>query len=175
LIDIGVLCSRTEDKLSYPVVVQCLSQMLCSFSTDFVVIKTESGECLYWSIMVYYAVEQKTSCVTVLLCSAWARCCAPSAPILFHSRFRVVSVYMKTQIKSNAFKCLKVNASHSFMNHFLLFTTLLGAVLDRFLNAILHKGKFIIRACLRKGSICVVMLYIRYCLRFLEWWDMWQK
>jgi hypothetical protein len=82
MIDNGVLCGRTEDKLSYRVVVQRLSQMLCSFSIDIVATKIESGECLYWSITMYYAVEQKTSCITVLLCSAWARCCAPSAPIL---------------------------------------------------------------------------------------------
>jgi hypothetical protein len=123
------ICSRSEDKLSYCVVVQCLSQMLCPFSTDIVLRKFESSECLYWSIIVYmqsirrqvvlpcccvvlepdvvprqhryrwsqdwewwvsiligngvYAVDQKTSCLTVLLCSAWARCCAPSAPMLF--------------------------------------------------------------------------------------------
>ncbi len=46
------ICSRREDKLSYCVVVQCLSQMLCPFSTDSVPLKIESGECLYWSIMV---------------------------------------------------------------------------------------------------------------------------
>jgi hypothetical protein len=40
------------------------------------------------------AVEEKTSCVTVLLYSAWARYCAPSAPILFPSRLRVLSVYI---------------------------------------------------------------------------------
>jgi hypothetical protein len=117
--------------------------MLCPFSTDIVPVKIESGECLYWSIMVYiqsirrqvvlpyccvvlepdvvllhhrycssqdwewwvsilvdngvYAVNQETSCHTVLLCSAWARCCAPSAPILFQSRLRVVSVYIGRQ------------------------------------------------------------------------------
>ncbi len=134
------ICSRSEDKLSYRVIVQCLSQMLCPFSTDFVPLKIESGERLYWSIMLYmqltrkqivlpcccamlgtdvvplqhryccpkdwewwvsividngvYAVDQKTNCLTVLLCSAWARCCAPSALILFLSRLRVVSVYI---------------------------------------------------------------------------------
>jgi hypothetical protein len=41
-----------------------------------------------------YAVHQKTSCLTVLLCSAWAKYCAPSAPILLLSRSRVVSVYI---------------------------------------------------------------------------------
>jgi hypothetical protein len=129
---------------------QCLSQMLCPFSTDIVPVKIESVECLYWSIMVYmqskrrqvilpcccavlqpdvvplqhrycspkdwecwvsilinngvYALEEKTSCLTVLLCSAWARCCAPSSPILFSERLRVLSVYIKTQIKSNVFE-----------------------------------------------------------------------
>ncbi len=147
---------------------QWLSQILCPFSTDIVHAKIESGECLYWSIMVYmqsirievmlpcycavlepdvvllqhqycsteewewwvsilidngrYAVDQNRSCLTVLLCSAWVRCRAPSAPISFDRKSRVVSVYMKTQIKSNAFKWLKVVASHSFRNHFLLFT-----------------------------------------------------
>jgi hypothetical protein len=42
-----------------------------------------------------YEVHQKTSCLTVLLCSAWARCCAPSSPILFQWRLSVVNVYMK--------------------------------------------------------------------------------
>jgi hypothetical protein len=41
-----------------------------------------------------YAVDQKTNCLTVLLCSTWARCCAPSAPILFHPRLRVMSIYI---------------------------------------------------------------------------------
>jgi hypothetical protein len=41
-----------------------------------------------------YAVDQKTSCLTVLFRSAWARCCAPSAPILLSWRSRVVSVYI---------------------------------------------------------------------------------
>jgi hypothetical protein len=79
---------------------------------------------------------------------------------------------MKTQIKSNVFECLKFVVSHSFRNHSLLFTTLLGAVLDRFVNIIWYKEKFIIRAGLPKGSLCVVMLYIRYGLGFLEWWGM---
>jgi hypothetical protein len=47
------ICSRSEDKLSYHIVLQCLCQMLCSFSTNFVVVKIEHGDCLYWSIMVY--------------------------------------------------------------------------------------------------------------------------
>ncbi len=47
------ICSRSEDKLSYRVFVQCLSKMLCPVSTDLVLAKIESGECLYWSIMVY--------------------------------------------------------------------------------------------------------------------------
>jgi hypothetical protein len=42
-----------------------------------------------------YAVDQKTSCLTLLLCSAWARCCAPAAPILFDQRLSVVSVYIE--------------------------------------------------------------------------------
>ncbi len=41
-----------------------------------------------------YALDQKTSCFTVLLRSGRASCRAPSAPILFHLRLRVVSVYI---------------------------------------------------------------------------------
>jgi hypothetical protein len=195
--------------------------MLCPFSTDIVIPKIESSECLYWSIMVDmqsirrqvvlpcccavlepdvvplqhrycltkdwewwvsilidnsgYAVDQKTSCLTVLLCSAWARCCAPSAPILFELRLSVVSVYMENLIKSNAFKWLKVVASDSFGNNFLLFTVLLDAVLDRCVHALLQKGKSIIRACLSKGIMCILMLYIGYFLRLLEWWSLSQK
>jgi hypothetical protein len=51
LIDNGAYA--VEDKLSYHVVAQCLSQMLSPFSSDSVRPKIESGECLYWSIMVY--------------------------------------------------------------------------------------------------------------------------
>ncbi len=83
----------------------------------------------------------------------------------------MVSVYMKTQIKSNAFKCVKVAASHSFSNPFLLFTTLFSAVLDKFGNGILYKGKCVMRACLPRGTMYVVILYIRYGLRILEWWS----
>jgi hypothetical protein len=114
-----------------------------------------------------YAVEEKTSCVTVLLCSAWARCCTPSATIWFKLRLRVVNVYMKTQIKSNVFKRLKFVVSHSFRNHFLLFTTLLGAVLDSFVNTIRYKEKFIIRAGLRKG-LCALLCCILDIV-----WDFW--
>ncbi len=78
---------------------------------------------------------------------------------------------MKTQIKLNVLKWGKFVVSHSFRNHLLWFTMLLGTVLDRFVNAIRYKEKFIIRACLPKGSLCVVMLYIRHCLGFLEWWS----
>jgi hypothetical protein len=113
--------------------------MLCSYSTDIVPWKIESGEFLFWSIMVYmqlirrqvalpccfavlepdvvllqhqycshkdreqwvsiligngvYAIAEKKSCLTVFFFSAWARCCAPSSPILFDERWRVVSVY----------------------------------------------------------------------------------
>jgi hypothetical protein len=84
-----------------------------------------------------YAVDQKTSCLTVLLYSAWARCCARSSPILFDQRVRVVNVYMKNLIKSNAFKWLKVVASDSFTNHFLFFTVLPDAVRDRCVHAFL--------------------------------------
>jgi hypothetical protein len=115
-----------------------------------------------------YALEEKISYLTELLCSAWVRCCAPLAPILYQLRSRVVSVYMKTQIKSNVFKCLILVASHSFRNHFRSFTTPLGAVLDKFVNATLYKENFIMRACLPKGCLRVVMLYIRYCLGFLD-------
>ncbi len=41
-----------------------------------------------------YAVNQKTSCLTVLLCNAWARCFTSSSPILFELRSSVVSVYI---------------------------------------------------------------------------------
>jgi hypothetical protein len=187
--------------------------MLCPFSTDIVPPKIESGECLYWSIMVcmqsirrqivlpcccgvlepdvvllqhrycspqdwewwvsilidngVYAVEEKTNCLTVLLCSAWARCCAPSAPILFPPRSRVVSVYMKTQIKSNIFKCLKFVVSHSFRNHFLLFTALLDAALDRFVYAILYKENSLSERVCQKGlcaSLCCILEIV---------WDFW--
>jgi hypothetical protein len=86
-----------------------------------------------------------------------------------------VSVYKENLIKSNAFKWLKFVASDSFMNNFLLFTVLLGAGLDRCVHALLQKGKSIIRACLSKGIMCIVMLYIRYFLRLLEWWSLSQK
>jgi hypothetical protein len=46
------ICSRLGDKLSYRVVLQCLSQMLCPFITNIVPLQIESGECLYWSILV---------------------------------------------------------------------------------------------------------------------------
>ncbi len=127
--------------MSYRVVLQCSSQMLCPFITDIVLAKIECGECLYWTIMVDmqlirrqvvlpccsvmlepdvvllqhrycsgqdwvwwasilndnggYAVDEKTSCLTALFCNAWVRCCAPSAPILFHKRLSVVSVYIE--------------------------------------------------------------------------------
>jgi hypothetical protein len=116
-----------------------IEKFLSNYSIDIVPTKIESGECLYWSIMVYmqsirrqivlpcccaviepdivplqhwycsykdwerwvsilidngeYGVDQKTNCLTVLLCSAWARWCAPLAPILFTRRSRVVIVY----------------------------------------------------------------------------------
>jgi hypothetical protein len=55
-----------------------------------------------WSVSIFndndgYAVDKKTSCLTVLLCNAWARCCAPSSPILFLQRSSVVSVYIERQ------------------------------------------------------------------------------
>jgi hypothetical protein len=87
----------------------------------------------------------------------------------------VVSVYMEKLIKSNALKWLKVVASNSFRNHFLLFTVLLDAVLDRCVHALLLKGRSIIRVCLSKGIMCIVMLYMRYFLRLLEWWSLSQR
>jgi hypothetical protein len=50
----------------------------------------------------------------VLLCNAWARCCAPLASILFQQRLSVVNVFMNTQIKSNAFRWLKMVTFYSF-------------------------------------------------------------
>jgi hypothetical protein len=137
---IMVYMQSIKRQLSYRIVVQCLSQMLCSCSTDIVGVKIESGKCLYWSIMVnmqsikgrlvlpsccavlepnivpldhryccsqdwewwgsilinngVYAVDQKTTCLTVLLCSTWARCFAPSAPTLFCPRLKVLNVYI---------------------------------------------------------------------------------
>jgi hypothetical protein len=116
----------------------------------------------------HYAVDQTKRCLTMFFCSIWATGCANLSPILLPERLRTVSVYMKTYIKSNAFKWLKVVVSQSFRNHFLLLTTLLNAGLDWCVNAVLHKEKHIIRACLSKGTMCVVMLYVRYCLRLLE-------
>jgi hypothetical protein len=52
----------------------------------------------WWvSILMYngdYGIYQKTSCLTLLWCSAWAKCCAPLSSIVFSRRFRVVSVYI---------------------------------------------------------------------------------
>ncbi len=68
----SLICSRREDKLSYGVVVQCLSQMLCPFSTDIVPPKIESVECLYLSIMVYMQSKRRQ---VILPC-----CCAVLEP-----------------------------------------------------------------------------------------------
>jgi hypothetical protein len=75
------ICNRSEDKMSYCVVVQYLSQMLCSFSTNIVRGKIESDECLYWSIMVYM---QSIRRQVVLLC-----CCAVLEPdvVLLQHRY----------------------------------------------------------------------------------------
>ena len=40
-------------------------------------------------------INEETSGVTVLLCSALARCSAPTAAILFNDRLSVVSVWMR--------------------------------------------------------------------------------
>ncbi len=58
-----------------------------------------SEEWAWWvSVLRYngeYAVDRKGTCLTVLFCSAWARCCAPSAPILFDQRLRLASAYIE--------------------------------------------------------------------------------
>jgi hypothetical protein len=74
---------------------------------------------------------------------------------------------MKTQIKLNVLKWGKFVVSHSFRNHLLWFTMLLGTVLDRFVNAIRYKEKFIIRACLPKGSFALL------CFISDIVWDFW--
>jgi hypothetical protein len=134
------LWNPSEEKLSNHVVVQCLSQMPCAFRTDIVKFKIESGECLYWCIMVTmisirkkvlspycyamlqpdivhlhhgyrcpqdwewwlptlmykgdYEIHYTKTCLTILLTSASARCRAPSSPIFFFWKLRVVSVYI---------------------------------------------------------------------------------
>jgi hypothetical protein len=46
------ICSRWEDNLSYRVVLQCVTQILCPFITDIIFRKIECGECLYRRIVV---------------------------------------------------------------------------------------------------------------------------
>ncbi len=46
------ISSRQEDKLSYCVILQCVSKMLCSFVTNFVPVKIERGKCLNWIAML---------------------------------------------------------------------------------------------------------------------------
>lgn len=131
----------STDQLSYCIILQCLCEILYTFSTDSILLKYESGQCLYsWKvicmqwirrsvvslycsvmlercalhlhpqfrclqdqewlvsmlikrIMRLYTVDQKISCITVLLCSALASSCAPSPRTLLFWRSRVVSVY----------------------------------------------------------------------------------
>jgi hypothetical protein len=55
-------------ELSYRVFVQCLSQMLYSFSTDIVPPKVESGECLYESLDKIERFQMsKSRCVLLIL------------------------------------------------------------------------------------------------------------
>jgi hypothetical protein len=42
-----------------------------------------------------YGINEQISSLTLLFCSAWARCCAPSSPILFPLRPSVMSVYIE--------------------------------------------------------------------------------
>ncbi len=127
--------------MSYRVVLQCLTQMLCPFITDMVPAKVERGECLYWRTAINmqsirrqfvlpccsamldpdvvplhprygshqgwtwwvsilndsdeYVVDKKRICSTVLFSNAWARYCAPAAPISFQLRSSVMSVYIE--------------------------------------------------------------------------------
>ncbi len=74
---------------------------------------------------------------------------------------------MKTQIKSNIFKCLKFVVSHSFRNHFLLFTALLDAALDRFVYAILYKENSLSERVCQKG-LCALLCCILEIV-----WDFW--
>ncbi len=71
---------------------------------------------------------------------------------------------MKTQIKSNAFECVKVVASHSFRNPFLLFTTLFSAVLDRFWKWYSLQGK------IRYESLFAKRDYVR-CYTVYQIWS----
>jgi hypothetical protein len=114
-----------------------------------------------------YTVDEKTSCLTVLLCSAWARCCAPWLPILLQEWSRVVGVYMENLIKSNAFKWLKVVTCNSFRNHFLLFTVLLDVVLHRCVHALLQKKNPSSELVCQKG-LCVLLC----CISDI-FWDFW--
>jgi hypothetical protein len=78
------LCSA-NDFLHWRVVVQLENRYSCGGNREWwVSILIDNG---------VYAVDQKTSCLTVLLCSAWARCCALSSPILFDQRLQIRAVY----------------------------------------------------------------------------------
>ena len=74
---------------------QCTCQMLCSFSTDVVVVKIQHCKCLREIKVVGRRSDGKKSSLTVFTSNALAKCCAPSAPMLFPRRFTVVSVCVK--------------------------------------------------------------------------------
>ena len=90
-----ICASLSREVQRYCVHLQCTCQMLCSFIADFVQSKIQRCECLCAMKIGDRRWDADKSSLTVFICNALAKCCAPSAAIAFHLRSSDVSVYVK--------------------------------------------------------------------------------
>ena len=81
---------------SHCIVLQCFTQILCTFVSDLIALKVECSECLYERDRNEVMEKTwKSDGRIVLCCNPSPKYCAPSSPIWFQWRLSVVSVCMK--------------------------------------------------------------------------------
>ncbi len=79
------------ENITHCVFFQSISQILCTFVADSIVVKNQRFERLHWIRKVKIVIYKWRIWLTVFFFSASAKYCAPSAPISCHVKFTVVS------------------------------------------------------------------------------------
>ena len=73
--------------------------MLCSLIADLIAFEVECGECLFDVCVNVFVMKRRSVVVTVFLCKAVARRCAPCGPICLFMRLSLLSVCFKSKKK----------------------------------------------------------------------------